>query len=521
MPGDISGNKFARIIWRFPCPQKILMVTDSSLSFGDDGFGLSEFVDTIRSAGHTVSTAHRSSDPDATIAGSFNFDTAATAVTTGNYDQVWLFGFSTAALSPAEQTRMAQFMQSGGGVFATGDHSTIGAGMGANLPRIRSMRDWSGIPMTPPTRLDTVLEPGPDGVKQFDDQSDAIAQRIYPVFFSNGGPDSDPASWAVHPVLRHPSGAVDYLPDHPHESECLAPSPVAGTFAGVEEWPAPAGGGARIAAQIVAASISAGRFIADALKPPVMPRSFGAVSAYDGDAANVGRIVCDATWHHFVNINLNGAGAGTDPGTGLPRTGLYANGAPTPEYEKIKRYFLNTARWLAPKGRRSCWPFVVGAWTRFDFEIRELQLPRPHPCPWDPLLEVGRLAEETLAREWGPGALAELVDDMLLATDAAPMLSRLLRIRDVEGREAHSLLPLHELRRAIFGSLVNLLAAKLPEDEARLEAIMKDHDRLAQEWIGDAVLAAQETIARHFARALKVTKAQVDALQPEEEAQAA
>ncbi|NJP09642.1 MAG: hypothetical protein HC866_09275 [Leptolyngbyaceae cyanobacterium RU_5_1] len=55
------------------------------------------------------------------------------AVITANYDQIWLFGFNTTALSGPEQTAIANFMQSGGGVFATGDHSSIGAGMGANL----------------------------------------------------------------------------------------------------------------------------------------------------------------------------------------------------------------------------------------------------------------------------------------------------------------------------------------------------------------------------------------------------
>lgn len=171
-------------------------------------------------------------------------------------------------------------MQSGGGVFATGDHETIGAGMGANIPRVRAMRNWSTIPMVNPNRHDTVLDPGADNVKQFQDQADAIPQRIYPMFFSNGGPDNMGSSWNVHPVLRHSSGAVDYLPDHPHESECLAPTPAPGNFAGVEEWPAPVGSGARIPAQLAAVSISAGRFIADTLKPPVRPRCFGAISAY-------------------------------------------------------------------------------------------------------------------------------------------------------------------------------------------------------------------------------------------------
>jgi len=276
---QFRGNRFWEIIWKFPCPQKILMVTDSSLDFGAGGFGLSEFVSIITNAGHTVATAHRNgSGLNLTIPGNFNLTTAATAVTTAHYDQIWLFGFSTTTLSAPEQATIAQFMQSGGGVFATGDHETIGAGMGANIPRVRTMRNWSTIPMVNPNRHDTVLDPGANNVKQFQDQAYAIPQRIYPMSFSNGGPDNVGSSWSVHPVLRHLSGAVDYLPDHPHESECLAPTPA-------------------------------------------------------------------------------------------------------PEYRKIQRYFLNTVRWLAPRGRRLCWPFLQVALVRFDFEIAELRLPEPHPCP--------------------------------------------------------------------------------------------------------------------------------------------
>ena len=525
---QFHGNKFLEIILKFPCPQKILMVTDG-LDFGTDGFGLSEFVTIVKNAGHTVATAHRNgSGPNLTIAGNFNFATAATAVTTANYDQLWLFGASTAALSAPEQTTIAQFMKSGGGVFATGDHETIGAGMGANIPRVRTMRNWGNIPgvnpipMTNPNRHDTVLDPGADNVKQFEDQADAIPQRIYPVFFSNGEPDNVASSWSVHPVLRHPSGAVDYLPDHPHESECLAPTPVAGNFAGVTEWPA------LIPAQIAAVSISAGRFIvaptASDTKPPVRPRCFGAISAYDGDAVGgavpVGRIVCDATWHHFVNVNLNGSGAGLDPTTGLPRTGLYAAAIPTPEYLKIQRYYLNTVRWLAPRGRRLCWPFLQVALARFDFEVAELQLPLPHPCPWDPLMRIGLVAEEAVTRHWGPGALAEIVDEMLSTSDATATLARLLKAQqyaqsdDQEKRAEPSLLPLHDIRRAILGSVVNLLAHKLPADEEKLEGLLKKgHDKLARDLISEGISGAEQAINDYLQRALKQTTAFAKAIQ--------
>src|SRR5262245_7502141 len=301
---QFAGNRFVDILLRFPCPQKILMVTDGSLGFGTGFFGLSEFVSIVAGAGHTVSTAHRSGDPAATIAGAFNFATAGTAVTTANYDQIWLFGFSAGPINGAEQTTIANFMKAGGGIFATGDHEALGQGMGANIPRVRGMRNWATVPMASPSRLDTVLDSGSDNVKQFNDQANAVPQRTFPVFFPNGGDDFVASTWAVHPLLRHSSGAVDCMPDHPHESECLAPPPVAGLFAGVEECPPPVGGGARIAADVVSVSISAGRFIvsgaptASGTKPPVKPRAFGGISAYNGDAAKVGRVVCDATWHH-------------------------------------------------------------------------------------------------------------------------------------------------------------------------------------------------------------------------------
>lgn len=509
MPRDLVLNRsrFVDTIFRYPCPQRLLVVVDGLNFDPANGAGLTEFVDIVRNAGHTVHTAHRSGGgPNLTIPGNFRFDTAATAVTTANYDQIWMFGVSATPILATEQAVIAQFMQAGGGVFATGDHSMLGFGMGAHIPRVRRMREWSAIPMTDPNRLDTVLDPGADNVKQFQDQADAIPQRIFPVFFSNGGPQNQPSTWSVHPVLRHSSGAVDVLPDHAHESECLAPTPVAGNFAGVEEWPAPIGGGPRIAPVVAAVSVSAGRFIADALKPPVLPRCFGAISAYDGDPAHVGRIVCDATWHHFVNINLNGVGAGNDPSTGLPRQGMKPGGVPTADYLKIRTYFLNTVRWLAPRNRRFCWPVLVAAVARFDVEALELQLPRPHPCPWDPLITIGRTMEEVVAKVFGPGAVADAVDDMLSTlgegSGLALVLDSRVAVRGEKDDGVDTLLPLADLRRAVFGSLVNLLADKLPEDEARLEAIMKDHDGFAAAVVADALQAAEQSIAEYLSRAL-------------------
>jgi hypothetical protein len=518
------GNRFSEALFLFPCPQKILMVTDGNLGFGPDFFGLSEFVSIVTAAGHAVSTAHRSGGHSASIAGAFVFNTAAPAVTTANYDQIWLFGFSATAITPAEQATIAKFMKAGGGVFATGDHANLGFGMGNHIPRVRGMREWSGIPMSSPSRLDTVIDAGIDNIKQFNDQANAVPQRTYPVFFSNGGDDFVASSWAVHPVLRHSSGAVDFMPDHPHESECLAPAPVAGNFAGVEEWPTPIGGGSRIAPEVISVSVSAGRFVVSGAptpsgtKPPVKPRCFGGISAYNGDAAKVGRIVCDATWHHFVNINLNGSGAGVDS-AGNPFNGLYIGGVATPEYKKIQQYYLNTVRWLAPIGRRSCWPFVIATLARFDFEMMEVALPQPHPCPWDPLVQIGLKAEEVINRHWGPGATADVVADMRDSIDPAAPLATLLKAQqgslgdEQAKRKSPDLLPTADLRRALLGSVVNLIAAKLPDDDKQLARLMKEgHDKLAAELVREGITGAMPAIGDHLQRALKATTALTKAM---------
>ena len=78
------------------------------------------------------------------------------------------------------------------------------------------------------------------------------------------------------------------------------------------------------------------------------------------------------------------------------------------------------------------------------------------------------MAEEAVVRHWGPGALAEVADDMLEAAGAAPTLRRLLKARqeaqgDENGNHAEpSLLALDDLRRAVLGSAVNLLAPGCP-----------------------------------------------------------
>jgi hypothetical protein len=444
-----------------PCRQRVLIVADGDLNFSTtDQFGLARLVDALRgnSPSPTITLAHRSGHAaSVTIGGvvypvisNFNFHTAVTNVTTANYDQVWLFGFRTGPggpdpnnvqpLTSQEINRLGTFMNAGGGVFATGDHATLGQGMGAELPRIRRMREWAAIPMglegnlNARNRIDTVVDPGPgDNLYQFEDQADSVPQRIYPNYQVTYAGTVWTAN--IHRLLAMPGAPVnrtnsagftndmDVLPDHPHESVCyevssaVNPAQLNGTYnahgLNFAEFPNAATAGARIGSQIVAYGVSGGRSVNNGgAKPPVNPRMFGIISAFDGHAGapysgtvRPGRIVCDSTWHHFVNVNIDG--------TGTARSGLgtVVGGTWTPSAacQKVFQYYRNILAWLPPSNRISCWIFAdLIAIQAHPLIVEEIvQLPDP-PRP-DQVEALGAEVARILEMEEGPGAAVAMV----------------------------------------------------------------------------------------------------------------
>jgi hypothetical protein len=431
------------------CKPKILIVTDGQLSFTTGGGGLTRFIEAITSHASvslkpTLTLAFRGSHAASVSIGgttyavqqNFNFATTTPALTLAHYDQVWMFGFSSGgSLENKEIQAIANFMNAGGGVFSTGDHQTLGATMGSRLPRIRRMREWSNVPggsgplPAALRRIDTVVNPGTNNLYEFADQGDAIPQRIYPNYAVTG-PGNGSWTATVHRVLLL-SGAtasrtsgqdaqfsndMDVLPDHPHESECYAVTAASilddsSTDAGMNfaEWPAAASGGARFGSEIVAFGISGGRSVDS--KPPVTPRMFGVIAAYDGHRANPlagsaarpGRIVCDSTWHHFVNVNLNGMGK-TEAGVFEPDENL----------KKIYRYYQNMVDWLQPSNRRVCSIFST------------LTLARFHPDLLEDLEVMGDLSKQEHAEVIGQG-LAALIDKEMGEGSADLMVIELLR----------------------------------------------------------------------------------------------
>src|SRR5579875_144243 len=112
-------------------------------NYGDQYFGLSEFIRTLTAGGplfseFRVTKAHRDSD----VGGhadieNFRFD----AHDLSEYDEIWLFGVAgpgetDAPMSDSELAALATFMDGGGGIFATGDHEDLGVVLNGRVPRV-------------------------------------------------------------------------------------------------------------------------------------------------------------------------------------------------------------------------------------------------------------------------------------------------------------------------------------------------------------------------------------------------
>lgn len=361
-----------------PCQIDILLVADGGLYFNEDDFGLEAFIETLLSppgayVRFNLTLAHRQgwvTDHQMLSGNSrivrrikgFRFDNS-DHFTTDRYDQVWLFGIEASG-SPtnAELRVISEFMDGGGGVFATGDHGALGKALCGSIPRVRSMRLWddsSGrVGMTDSDRNDT-NRAGRDTSSEFNDQSDDIPQPIQPKLYHQRQ-----GIWRVsypHPLLCGPKGAIRIMPDHPHEGECIEPTDTdrQDTYDGytITEYPANAGSPRPLPKVIATSSVPAGNKAADRgfEKAPTDPHAFGGISVYDGHYANVGRVVTDATWHHFININLIGDDIvqRTDP-TNHKAQGFLSSPQGQAYLEGIKTYFRNIAVWIARPSQIHC-----------------------------------------------------------------------------------------------------------------------------------------------------------------------
>ena len=374
-----------------PCTVRLLIVADG-LDFSAQNNGLSTFVQTLLdmpgrhvrfniTLGHIYNVgANEMMGGEPRIARRLTrirFDDAA-HFAPDMYDVVLLFGIAESfagrgnnaagqpypaeRLADMELRRLTEFMNAGGGLFATGDHGALGRALCHAIPRARGMRLWDST--APQINIDQVSmdgrlrndtnRTGPSADSQFDDQSDDVPQSIAPKIYSRSSGIF--RALYPHPLLCGPNGIIRVMPDHPHEGECVEPTDTAQNlnFGGATlgaEYPPGAGGTPRPLPEIISwNSVLAGT--QSGHKAATVAQTFGGICAYDGHRAGIGRVATDATWHHFVNVNLVGV-AGL-PDTNPKGLGFLASAAGQAHFEEIKAYYRNIAVWLSPPERIAC-----------------------------------------------------------------------------------------------------------------------------------------------------------------------
>jgi len=361
-------------------------------------------------------------------------------------------------------------------------------------------------------RIDTVTNPGPDKLTQFHDQSDEFPQRIFPHYYGSGN------SWSPHPLLRSPRGDIDVMPDHPHESVCLIGPNLGANYNihGINRVEFPTYLGAPLAPQIIATSVSAGRFLTDLHKPPTTPRCFGSISVWDGHKVFQGRIVCDSTWHHFVNINLDGTGA--PPQAGNNRRGLRnAFLQFTPDFHQIAEYYRNIADWIIPSNRRWCiwWYYILEERYRFPLFEEWEPLP-PHPCPWEPRVKLGIRVEDALKENRGRGFAEEIVTAAMESAnleDLAGLVRPTLAEEKARTENQRHLINADELRRGVLGSIFDALVRDLPDNPSELPKAlerMEHNDELLAKTATEATYSAMEAAREYYYESAKRTLSLMD-----------
>ena len=528
--------------WPSPPKVRILMVCDEQFSYtAEHKFGLTELIAALEwpslFVSFAITKAHRESSVyagDADIAG-FQF-TNPSHFNPSNFEEIWFFGLrrdaeTIAPLTPAELRIVSEFMDGGGGVFATGDHEDIGAAMCRQIPRVRSMRKWhfdydavadgyenydpasgDGPPVYGAWRHDTLMA-GATPTFTFDDQSDDLAAAIIPKYYGIGNKYLH--FKYPHPLLCGPRGVVSVLPDHMHEGTCIVPADLgqSTSFDGYTSAEYPTVDGVQpvpdvVAKGIVTAHETDNTGIGGIQDVTANAQEFGCIGAYDGQLANVGRVVVDSTFHHFVNINVDGTGSdSSDP---IKQQGFYASAEGLEQYHDIQAYWRNIAIWLAPAASANAM-FYTSLWAaRWDSQIRMvtpgLTQRRDH---WRNMVGYGTAVHSVMARFWSPCTVMDWV-----FAEENPLAKYkwwlLLTLPDPPPWERFTV-NLQELVVGMLGHMMAAIVAVSPEpDERTRDAVRRQMPGIAKQSYESALRSA----ARDAEQKAAATKRFFDAVQP-------
>lgn len=369
------------------------------------------------------------------------------------YDEVWFFGQHLAAFKSSHLTEteggpdselngdevaaLRDWMdRRGGGILITGDHSNpvperdvpdladpslaghilnLGRALGHQMPRAGQMRIWVGPPGLSEGLVDTSGDTDMAGMPlQEDGIPQTMSTRVIEVRIGR---------WIFgrkrHPLfVRHSTDAltaflgVGVFPDHGHEGALTSPADFTTQSTGPfpeTDWPRGPGGVQPIP-ETVAIGTNRATGAAVAL-----------VSAYDGHAAGVGRIVADSTWHHYVNINLHGF-----------RDGL---GNPSEVLDEITDYYENLLWYLYPPPGRAALLKALALYLLSLGSVREIL--------HGPKQKLGQLATRAL----GEVVSLDLVDDLVQSVSD---------LRSTHVGHHGSALPLLPPREWLWGSLLGV-----------------------------------------------------------------
>lgn len=221
-----------------------------------------------------------------------------------NFDEMWLFAVDVGdGLTEEDCAAISRFRRSGRGLLITRDHMDLGSSV-CTLGGVGEAHHFHSRNLDPDETRRQVDDPYTTTISwpNFHSGANGDYQKIQAV---------DP----VHPVLANPaspSGAIRFLPSHPHEGGVSAPP--------------------NQNARVIATGTS-----------KVTGRQFNIAVAFDPGAAG-GPAIAQSTFHHFVDYNWDTRSGAPSfvsepPGDALSR-------APEAAAD-IHRYMRNLGLWLA------------------------------------------------------------------------------------------------------------------------------------------------------------------------------
>jgi hypothetical protein len=223
-----------------------------------------------------------------------------------DFDQLWLFAVDEGqGLTPMDCEAINRFRASGRGLLVARDHMDLGCSV-CNLAGIGKAHYFHTKNLDPDAGRHAIDDPYTTTIS-------------WPNFHSGANGDFQQIRVAgeLHPVLQDassPTGAIRYLPSHPHEGDIGAPP---------DEL-----------ARVIATGIS-----------KVTRRPFNIAVAFESSSGG-GRAIAESTFHHFADYNWDIKAGAPSFVTELPGSAMQTD---PQALQDTHRYALNIARWLSQK----------------------------------------------------------------------------------------------------------------------------------------------------------------------------